>query len=176
MKKILLFSFLVLCTLVCNAQKKKSFYYDGIEIHNVKGWTIAPSKDANVTTITFVLLPSQLQIKKQGLPQNFNATRYLEKTVEQLMEMNVRASRKDSKIKAVGEVSDGFINSIPAKYVDITYSKDIVKRIYTFSMNDQLFIVQWTGEGTINKVAKVFDKVLSTFTYNPERSPYGSLM
>lgn len=176
MKKILLFSFLVLCTLVCNAQKKKSFYYDGIEIHNVKGWTIAPSKDANVTTITFVLLPSQLQIKKQGLPQNFNATRYLEKTVEQLMEMNVRASRKDPKIKAVGEVSDGYINSIPAKYVDITYSKDIVKRIYTFSMHDQLFIVQWTGEGTINKVAKVFDKMLSTFTYNPERSPYGSLM
>ena len=176
MKKNLLLLVLVLCSLACNAQKKKSFFYDGIEIHNVKGWTIAPSKDANVTTITFVLLPSQLQITKQGLPQNFNAARYLEKTVEQLMEMNVRAGRKDAKIKAVGEVSDGYINSIPAKYVDITYSKDIVKRIYTFSMHEQLFIVQWTGEGTINKLAKVFDKMLSTFTYNPERSPYGSLM
>ena len=130
MKKTLLFSVLVLCTLVCNAQKKKSFYYDGIEIHNVKGWTIAPSKDANVTTITFVLLPSQLQITKQGLPQNFNAARYLEKTAEQLVEINVRAGRKDPKIKAIDEVSDGYINSIPAKYVDITYSKDVVKRNY----------------------------------------------
>ena len=71
---------------------------------------------------------------------------------------------------------DGYINSIPAKYVDITYNKKIVKRIYTFSMHEQLFIVQWTGEGTISKLAKVFDKILSTFTYNPERSPYGSLM
>ncbi len=176
MKKILLFSVLIFCSLVCNAQKKKSFYYDGIEIHNVKGWTIAPSKDANVTTITAVLLPSQLQITKQGLPQNFNAERYLEKTIEQLMEMSVMAGRKEPKIKSVGDVSDGYINNIPAKYVDITYSKDIVKRIYTFSMHDQLFIVQWTGKGKINKVSKVFDKILSTFTYNPERSPYGSLM
>ena len=176
MKKTLLLLVLVICSLACNAQKKKSFFYDGIEIHNVKGWTIAPSKDANVTTITFVLLPSQLQITKQGLPQNFNEARYLERTVEQLMEMNVMAGRKEPKIKVVGDVSDGYINSIPAKYVDITYSKDIVKRIYTFSMHEQLFIVQWTGEGTINKLAKVFDKMLSTFTYNPERSPYGSLM
>lgn len=176
MKKTLLLLMLVLCSLACNAQKKKSFFYDGIEIHNVKGWTIAPSKDANVTTITFVLLPAQLQIKKQGLPQNFNATRYLEKTVEQLMEMSVMAGRKDPKIKNVGDVSDGYINSIPAKYVDITYSKDIVKRIYTFSIHDQLFIVQWTGEGSINKVSKVFEKMLSTFTYTPERNPYGSLM
>ena len=104
MKKTLLLLMLVLCSLACNAQKKKSFFYDGIEIHNVKGWTIAPSKDANVTTITFVLLPAQLQIKKQGLPQNFNATRYLEKTVEQLMEMSVMAGRKDPKIKNVGDV------------------------------------------------------------------------
>lgn len=176
MKKILFFSVLVFCSLVCNAQKKKSFYYDGIEVHNVKGWTIAPSKDASVTTITFVLLPSQLQIVKQGLPQDFNAERYLEKTIEQLMEMSVMAGRKEPKIKAVSDVLVGYINNIPAKYVDITYSKKIVKRIYTFSMHEQLFIVQWMGEGAINKVAKAFDKILSTFTYNPERNPYGSLM
>lgn len=176
MKKILLLSVFILCTLACYAQKKKSFYYDGIELHNVKGWTILPSKDASITAINCIRLPFQMQIQKSGLPQNFNEERYLENSVEKLMEMNVSARGKSPKIKEIGEPMEGYINNIPAKYVDITYTKKVVQRLYVFALYDQLFVIQCTGEGSMKTVMALFDRILSTFTYNPERNPYGSLM
>ena len=176
MKKILLLSLFILCTLSCYAQKKKSFYYDGVELHNVKGWTIVPTKDASVTTITCLRLPFQLQIQKMGLPQNFNAQRYLEETIEQLMGMTMMATGKSPKIKEVSEPMDGYINSIPAKYVDVTYTKKVVQRHYVFAMYDQLFVIQCTGSGKMKSAMANIDRVLSTFTYNPETSPYGALM
>lgn len=176
MKKILLLSVFILCTLACYAQKKRSFYYDGIELHNVKGWTVVPSKDASITTITCIRLPFQMQIQKAGMPQNFNAERYLEKSIEQLMEVNMMSSGKNPRIKEVSEPMDGYINSIPAKYVEITYTKKVVQRLYAFTMHDQLFVIQCTGTGGMKSVMALFDHLLSTFTYNPERSPYGSLM
>lgn len=176
MKKILLLTLFILCTLSCYAQKKKSFYYDGIELHNVKGWTIVPAKDASVTTITCLRLPFQLQIQKMGLPQNFNAQRYLEKSIEQLMEVSMMSTGKSPRIKEVGEPMDGYVNSIPAKYVDITYTKKVVQRLYVFTIYDQLFVIQCTGLGNMKSSMAYIDRILSTFTYNPERSPYGSLM
>lgn len=177
MKNILLLSLFILCSLSCYAQKKKSFYYDGIELRNVKGWTIMPAKDASVTTITCLLRGSfQLQIQKADLPQNFNAQRYLEKSIEQLIEVQMMSSGKKNIIKEIGEPMDGYINNIPARYIDIKYNKKIVQRLYVFAMHDQLFVIQWTGSGPVNVVAKLFDVILSTFTYYPERSPYGALM
>mgnify|MGYP003297003786 FL=1 len=176
MKKILLLSLFILCTLSCYAQKNKSFYYDGVELHNVKGWTIVPAKDASVTTITCLRLPFQLQIQKKGLPQDFNAQRYLEETIEQLMEITMMSTGKSPKIKEVSEPMDGYINSIPAKYVDITYTKKVVQRHYVFAMHDQLFVIQCTGFGNMKSAMAYIDRVLSTFTYNPETSPYGALM
>ena len=110
-----------------------------------------------------------------GLPQNFNAQRYLEETIEQLMEITMMSTGKSPKIKEVSEPMDGYINSIPAKYVDITYTKKVVQRYYVFAMHDQLFVIQCTGFGNMKSMAFI-DRVLSTFTYNPETSPYGALM
>ena len=119
MKKLLLFVF-ALCSLTCYAQKQKQFFYDGIELRHVKGWTIVPAKDANATSITCIRLPFQIHILKQGVPQSFNAERLLQTSVEKIMEANMMASGKNPKIKEVGSVMDGYVNSIPAKYIDLT--------------------------------------------------------
>lgn len=174
MKKLLLFVF-ALCSLTCYAQKQKQFFYDGIELRNVKGWTIVPAKDANATSITCIRLPFQIHILKQGVPQSFNAERLLQTSVEKIMEANMMASGKNPKIKEVGSVMDGYVNSIPAKYIDLTYSKKVVQRIYMFTTHNQMFTITCTGYGNKNIAMKILDFVLSTFTYNPESGPYSRL-
>lgn len=174
MKKLLLFVF-ALCSLTCYAQKQKQFFYDGIELRHVKGWTIVPAKDANATSITCIRLPFQIHILKQGVPQSFNAERLLQTSVEKIMEANMMASGKNPKIKEVGSVMDGYVNSIPAKYIDLTYSKKVVQRIYMFTTHNQMFTITCTGYGKMDAAMKILDFVLSTFTYNPESSPYSRL-
>ncbi len=174
MKKLLLFVF-ALCSLTCYAQKQKQFFYDGIELRNVKGWTIVPAKDANATSITCIRLPFQIHILKQGVPQSFNAERLLQTSVEKIMEANMMASGKNPKIKEVGSVMDGYVNSIPAKYIDLTYSKKVVQRIYMFTTHNQMFTITCTGYGNKTSAMKILDLVLSTFTYNPESGPYSRL-
>lgn len=171
MKKLLLILF-IFCSLPCFAQKQKTFFYDGIELHNVKGWTIVPTQDGNLTTITLIRLPFQMQIVKAEKTEDFNAKKYLESTVEKLVETNMVSSGKSPKIKSIGEITDGFVNNIPAKYVDITYNKKVVQRIYTFAMYQECFIIQCTGIGNIDTT---HSKILSSFTYNPPSNTYNSL-
>lgn len=174
MKKLLLFAF-ILCSLTCSAQKHKSFYYDGIELRNVKKWTIVPSKDASITTITCIQLPYQLQITKQSIGKNFDATRYLENTIEQLMEINLMSNKKSPKIKEVSDIYDGYVNNIPAKCVNIIFTKNNTTCLYVFTIHDQMFVINCSGVGPVKKIQLVSNLILSTFTYNPERNPYGSL-
>ncbi len=169
MKKLsLLLVLLVFGVLTCNAQKKKQFFYKGIELHGVKGWTVLPSQDDNITKITCYKDELQMQLTKRGLPQNFNAERMLERVVERQMEQNLSASRKSPRIKMTSEVREGYINNIPAKYVDIEYTKDIAKRIYIFSTENQLFTIICTGTGRAEKSIENFSKILSSFVYIPE--------
>lgn len=176
MKKLLLLTVFTLCSLVSNAQKQKTYFYDGIELHKVKGWTILPSKDAGVTTLTCVRIPYQMIIKKQGLPQDFNAESYLEGLIAQILEANLMVSKKNPKIKNVEVIAEGYVNNIPTKYVDIIYTKKFSNRIYVFEAHNQLFVIQCRGEDKIDKIMKIFDPILSKFTYNPESSPYGNLL
>ena len=172
MKKILLLCVFVLGALTCSAQKAKSFYYDGIELHNVKGWQITPSKDDGKTTIirlSFGVFYTMV-ITKRSAPQHMNAETVLTKVAESIVETNMRISgRKTPKIKDTSSVMEGFINNIPAKYIDINYTKGLLDRIYVMTVHNCLITVQHTGH---SKATKVFDKILSTFTFNPETDTY----
>lgn len=169
MKKLsLLLVLLAFGVLTCNAQKKKQFFYKGIELHGVKGWTILPSQDDNITTITCYKDELQMQLTKRGIPQNFSAERALERIIERQMEQNLSASKKSPRIKRTSEVCEGFVNNIPAKYVDIEYTKDISKRIYIFTTENQLFTIICNGVGKAEKSIENFSKILSSFVYIPE--------
>ncbi len=176
MKKILFLSICILLSVACSAQNKKSYYYDGIELHKVKGWTVLPSKDASVTVINLMKLPFQMQIVKKGLPKNFNDKRYLEQTAEKKMEANIMSKGKTPKIKQICEVAEDYVGSIPAKYIDLIYTKGGFERIYVFNLYEEIFVITCTGKGNAKTAIEPFKKILSTFTYNPESSPYKSLM
>ncbi len=174
MKRVLLVVALLFATLTCSAQKQKSFFYDGIELHNVKGWTILPSKDGNNTTINVIKLPFQMSITKQGMPQNKTVEGILTTMVEHLMETSLSGSSKTPMIKETSPVMDGYINNIPVKYIDITYTKKVKQRLYGFNLHSSLFTVLCTGEGGSHDavVNGAFGKILSSFTYNPETNNY----
>lgn len=178
MKKLLLLVF-ILCSLMCNAKGKKSFFYDGIELQNVRGWNIIPSKDDNSTTITGFTKKETLQFRivKQGVPKNFKAEAYLQNTVEKIMEANMATSFDTPKIKEVSDIAEGFVNDIPAKYIDVTYTKKNAQRIYVFTMHNKLFTITCTGVGVrdASLVALFTDFILRGFSYNPEVNPYGLL-
>lgn len=174
MKKLLLLTVFVLLSLVGNAKKQKSYYYDGIELHNVKGWTIKSYKDANLTMLTCSRSSCSVMIQKLGLPQNFNAENFLESLVEGLFE-NSLTNKKGSKIKKVEEIAEGYVNNIPAKYVDIMFAKKVSLRIYVFELQNKLFMIHCTGEDKIDKITEVCVPILSSFTYMPESSPYDNL-
>lgn len=176
MKKILFLSISILLSVVCSAQKQNSYYYDGIEIHKVKGWTVLPSKDASVTVINLMKLPLQMQIVKKGLANNFDAARYLVQSAEKKMETNIMSKSKAPKIKEIGEVTEGYVGSIPAKYIDFIYTKSVFERIYVFSLYEEMFVITCTGKGNAKTAIEPFARILSTFVYNPESSPYRSLM
>lgn len=170
MKRVLLVVALVFATLTCSAQKQKSFFYDGIELHNVKGWTILPSKDGNNTTINIIRVPFQMTITKQGMPNNKSVDNILSTIVENLMETSLSGSKKAPMIKETSPVMEGYINNIPVKYIDITYTKKVKQRVYGMNIYNSLFTIICSGEGgSHDAVANgVFGKILSSFTYNPE--------
>lgn len=169
MKKTLyLLVILVFGVLTCSAQKKKSLFYDGIELRGIKGWTVLPAKDGQLTTITCYKDELQLQLTKRNQPSNFNMEKFLEKLVESQMEQNLSASKKAPRVKKVSEVGDGFINSIPAKYVDFEYTKGVARRIYIFSAMNRLFTITCIGIGKPEKSIDDFSRILSSFSYYPE--------
>ena len=174
MKKLLLLTVFVLLSLVGNAKKQKSYYYDGIELHNVKGWTIKSYKDTNLTMLTCTRSSCIVIIQKLGLPQNFNAERCLEGIVEGLFE-NSLTNKKSLKIKKVEEVAEGYVNNIPAKYVDIMFAKKDSQRIYVFELQNKLFMIYCTEKDKIDKIMEKCDPILSSFTYMPESNPYDNL-
>ena len=161
-------------------QKSKSFFYDGIELHGVKGWTIMPAKEGNRTTIQAFRLPSNMVINKmpctvdEGMSQSRALEIYLEKSIEQIMENSLSSTGKTPKVKNVSPIMDGYLNNIPAKYVDLTYTKKIVLRIYAIFLHNNLITFTCTGVGSSadKMVDSVFGKILSTFAYNPESSTH----
>ena len=92
--------------------------------------------------------------------------------VEAFLEASMATAGKAPKVKETGPVMDGFVNNIPAKYVDITYNKKVVQRIYTFTMYQECFVIQCTGLANIDAS---HSKILSSFTYNPPSNTYNSL-
>lgn len=176
---ILLCGLLTCITVDANAQKSKSFFYDGIELHNVKGWNIMPAKDATTTVITGYRLPLQLNITKvavspeQGVSQSRSLEIYLEKFVDQTVE-NIMSGSSKITVKEVSPIMDGYVNTTPAKYVDITYNKNVAQRIYAMLLHNSLFTVVCTGVGKSHDkmIDGSFGKILSSFTYIPESSSH----
>ena len=174
MKKILLLFIFVIGALTCSAQKSKSFYYDGIEIHNVKGWTIVPTKEGDKTVINCIKLPAQLTFTKQAALENKSLEVYLSQMVERLMETSMATSGKAPMIKEMSPVMDGYVNAMPAKYIDVTYTKKVRQRIYALNAYNYMITVTCTGIGGAHDafVEKSFGKILSTFAFNPETNSY----
>lgn len=175
MKRFLLLIIFALGTLTCSAQKAKSFFYGGIELHNVKGWSIVPSKDDQRTVIQCVNLPLQMTITKQGALKNKSLDSYLMQQVEAFLEASMATAGKAPKVKETGPVMDGFVNNIPAKYIDITYTKKMRQRIYAMNMYNYTITILCTGEGSVIPssnndafIEKNFGKILSKFAFTPE--------
>ncbi len=170
MKRFLLLLVFALGALTCSAQKAKSFFYEGIELHNVKGWTILPAKDGERVDIRCVRLPFQMQISKQPALSNSSLENYLNQQIEALMETMLNTSGRGPVVKEVSAVMDGFVNNIPAKYVDITYNKKVRQRIYAMNLYNCMITIMCTGTGGSHEafIQKNFEKILSTFVYNPE--------
>ncbi len=170
MKKILLLLAFMVGALTCNAQKAKSFFYDGLELHHVKGWTILPSKSGQQTEIQCIKFPIQLHILKQPAITNTTLENYLHRHIEALLETMMNTSGKAPTVKETSEIMDGFINNIPAKYVDITYTKKVRQRIYAMNIYNATIVITCTGVGGPHDamIAKSFNKILSSFTFNPE--------
>lgn len=173
MKRLILLFISIASVLTCNAQKSKSFYFDGIEMHNVKGWDIQPAKSESHTTIhcsrNFGGFQTDfLEITKQKIvQQNHNIERYLEQYVERTSETNFNTTGKRSpRIKEIGEMMDGYINAMPAKYVDIKYTMKISQRIYALQAHNCLYTINcFSGAGSIDSR---MGKILSTLTLTPE--------
>ena len=183
MKKILLLFVFTFGALACNAQKAKSFYYDGIELQNVKGWTITPSKEATHTEIRCMNGASFMAITKNGIApseyqegsalDNKQLERILIKQGESISERMMNGIGKQPIVKEVSEVMDGYISSFPAKYIDLTCTKQVRIRIYMFTTHNYVICISCTGRGGRSADACVeqnFGKILSSFTFIPEAS------
>lgn len=183
MKKILFSLILVFGVITSNAQSNsKSFYYDGIEMHNVKGWSITPSKDEAHTYITctkpfgalslaFMNITKSRIKAHNAMNLNNELERLLSQEVEKLIESSMNGKGRNAlRIKETGNIMDGYINATPAKYVDVTYQKGVKQRIYMMVVSDYFFTIACsTGTG---KLDKTFSKILSSFTFTPESKMY----
>ncbi|MDO5496800.1 MAG: hypothetical protein Q4F45_02860 [Alistipes sp.] len=167
MKRLLLLIIATVGIFTCYAQKSKSFYYEGIEFHNTKGWSIQPSKDGNTTFIFGIKGGDQFHIYKQKITeQTQSIDTYLNKIVEQTTENNFNTTGKQiAKIKEVGDIMEGYINALPVKYVDIAYTKKINQRIYAMYANNCLYTIICTVSGDVDDK---LGKILSTLTFTPE--------
>ena len=180
MKKILLFFVFVLGVFACHAKgsKAKSFYFDGIELQHVKGWTITPSKEGMRTVIHCTTGLFHMTITKTGIApseyqdgsalDNKQLERQLIHQGELLTEAFMNSTGKGPIVKEVSEVMDGYISSFPAKYIDLSCTKQVRIRLYAFTAHNSLIFISCTGRGSVAIFEKNFGKILSSFTFIPE--------
>ena len=163
MKKfILVFVMTFLVSLVASA---KSFYYYGVGFEHEKSWKISASPNGIIGVngdYRFNINTSKITQQNTNMA-SFIAVE-LEKKINSILEQSY--GNKKMKLKKKSEIQDGYVNSLPAKYVDVTFSGGICKRYYSVEWRGYLIEIEIEGKG--NKLQKVFKKILNSFTFNPE--------
>ncbi|MBE6232665.1 MAG: hypothetical protein E7117_09955 [Bacteroidales bacterium] len=150
--------------LTCSA---KSFYYDGVGFEYGKEWKISSSPNGIIGVndeFRIYISKSVIDFKATNNRNNNFTVSELEKRVEDIMEQSMRL--RDKKLLYKSDILTGDINGIPVNYVDFKYSHKEYRRYYCFEWNGYLFDIELCGKG--GSFYKEFEKILSSFTFNPE--------
>lgn len=165
MKRTILTLILVcIAGLICSA---KSFYYDGVGFEYGKGWKFSSSPNCIIGVkddFKIFLAKYEMTAKTEKSRNGQVIASELEKKAEAIMEQSMNS--RDKKLLYKSEVTDGDINGIPAKYIEFKYSHKEYHRHYCFEWNGYIFEIELSGKGS--KYYKEFEKLLSSFSFNPE--------
>lgn len=180
MKKLRLLLLMSFVTIVAYAQDV--FVFEGIELHNTKGWTFTPSQNRFMTQISASKLKDYIYYMKlyqatitkiADTEEGIDLNEYLQEVISEKTTASMAGNGKyQLKIESIGETTNGSVNGIPAIYADIIYDRQMYEwktRVFVFKIENEVFSIVCMANGSKKKDKwfDEFEEFLGSFYYNP---------
>ena len=183
MKKIIIATVtLIVTTSFCFAQK--TLNYDGISFDQ-SGWKSLQTarkttgKDAGTATISGtrnipyvgIFIIQITKAKSDDTPLHTYTENLQEETVRNVTDAQNNGTSK-LKVEPKSTIEDTVINGIKAKYFDLKYKQGIgssFQRTFCLEKDGYMItIITTSGTWDVNTHNRHFEKILTTFSFNPE--------